>query len=177
LPFAARVVRQPGQLVAFLQAVAIFCESFVSRLMSEVMLPGFDCADASAFCTELAKSLTAELSAGLPAAAASLFSLLMKAFTWDLADDGCSARLPSVLGAFPSVVWILRQAAATPDVVLGAECDAVAAGEVFGAEVWPELLQPAARIMSAARAGMAMKPRSANLCMPLLLRFPAWSAG
>ena len=97
----------------------------------------------------------------------------MKAFTWDLADDGCSARLLSALGAFPSVVWILRQAAATPDVVLGAECDAVAAGEVFGAEVWPELLQPAARIMSAARAGMTMKPRSANLCMPLLLRFPS----
>ena len=75
--------------------------------MSEVMLPGFDCAEASAFCTELAKSLTADLSAGLPAAAASVFSLLMKVVTWDLADDGCSARLPSVFGACASVAWIL----------------------------------------------------------------------
>ena len=107
MPFAAGLVPAARQPVAFLQAVAIFCESFVNRLMSELMLPGFDCADASAFCTDLAKSLTAELSAGLPAAEASACSLLMKEVTWDLADDGCSARLPSVLGACASVAWIL----------------------------------------------------------------------
>lgn len=147
--------------------MVILFESAVSELMSELALPGLVASDRSACCTELVKSLTAVVSAALPAPAASCFSWLTKAVTAGLAVEGCSTRPPSVDGAFASVAWIFWHAAVTVDVEVEAD------GEVVDLADGLELPQPAARIMTAASAGVNAKTRNACLRMPLPSCFPS----
>lgn len=155
-----------------LQAAPILFESVVSLLMSELALPGLEESDRSPCCTELLKSLTAVVSAGLPELAASCLSWLVKAVTAGPAVEGCITRPPSVAGALARVAWIFWQAAATDDAGAEAEEDVDVDAEAFGLADGPELPQPAARIITAASAGRNVQTRNACLCMPALLPFP-----